>query len=69
MKVINKRQDTQMRLVDIPYGTVYLDSTDEPKMKVCINGHDYAVNLKTGDAYRIIDNAMVITVEAVLTIS
>ena len=68
MKIIDERPVTQKKLTDIPYGTVFIDYDDSPKMKVFVNGHDYIIKLKSGDAYRVITDAMVTTVNAVLTI-
>ena len=68
MKIIDKR-NAQMSLTDIPYGKVFIDRSDEPKMKVLISGRDYIVNLKNGDAYRILADTMVTPVEAVLAIN
>ena len=68
MKLIDKR-NAQMRLTDIPFGGVFIDQADIPKMKVLINGRDYVVNLKNGDTYRVLADTMVTPVEAVLTIN
>ena len=48
MKIIDKR-NTQMSLTDIPYGKVFIDRFDVPKMKVLIGKCDYIVNLKKSD--------------------
>ena len=69
MKIINERPVTQKKLTDIPYGTVFIDYDNSPKMKVFVNGHDYIITLKSGDAYRVITDRMVTVVRAVLTIS
>ena len=68
MKIIDKR-NTQISLTDIPYGRVFIDRFDVPKMKVLIGKCDYIVNLKNGDTYRILADTIVTPVEAVLTIN
>ena len=68
MKIIDKR-NTQISLTDIPYGKVFIDRFDVPKMKVLIGKCDYIVNLKNGDAYRVLADTIVTPVEAVLTIN
>ena len=68
MKIIDKR-NAQMSLTDIPYGRVFIDRFDVPKMKVLIGKCDYIVNLKNGDTYRILADTIVTPVEAVLTIN
>lgn len=68
MEIIDRRQGVKMDLIDVPYGAVFLDNTDKPKMKVAVNGHDYLVELKTGNIYRVIVYTTVTLVDAVLTI-
>ena len=72
MKIIDKRPITEIHFDCIPYGTVFLDETEEPVMKIVIDGIDYIVALSSGEVYLAEDlflpESIVTIVEATLTI-